>query len=110
MIDKDRIEGSAKQMKGKLKEAAGRLTGSTGITKSGNGTLQLLGANTYNGVTAVTAGSLIVNSLGNSADAGPSSLGMASAAAGAALTLGNAGTTASKSMQTLRLRTRISVP
>jgi uncharacterized protein YjbJ (UPF0337 family) len=26
-MDKDRIEGSAKQMKGKVKEAAGKLTG-----------------------------------------------------------------------------------
>jgi fibronectin-binding autotransporter adhesin len=65
----------------------------SGITKSGNGTLQLLGANTYNGVTAVTAGTLIVNSLGNSEIGGPSNLGMASAEDTAALTLGNATTT-----------------
>ena len=35
MIDKDRIEGSAKQMKGKLKEAAGRLTGDEKLRRDG---------------------------------------------------------------------------
>ncbi len=77
-----------------IRGAISNSSGTAGITKSGNGTLQLLGANTYNGVTAVTAGSLIVNSLGNSVAGGASSVGTASASASAALTLGNAGTTA----------------
>jgi fibronectin-binding autotransporter adhesin len=69
--------------------------GIAGLTKNGNGTLQLLGANTYNGVTSFTVGTLIVNSLGNSATPGPSSLGDSTTAhtPGSALTLGNAGTT-----------------
>lgn len=37
MIDKDRNEGSARQMKGKLKEAAGRLTGDEKLRQDGKG-------------------------------------------------------------------------
>ncbi len=69
-------------------------TGTAGITKTGNGVLQLLGLNTYNGITAVTAGTLVVNSLGNSTAGGGSSLGTSSNAQASALTLGNGGTTA----------------
>jgi uncharacterized protein YjbJ (UPF0337 family) len=35
MIDKDRVEASARQMKGKLKEAAGRLTGDEKLRQDG---------------------------------------------------------------------------
>lgn len=73
-------------------------SGTGGITKSGNGTLQLRGANTYRGATAVTAGTLIITSLGHSTDAAatPTSLGASGVAfdASNALTLGNGGTTA----------------
>lgn len=69
-------------------------TGTAGLTKTGNGTLQLVGENTYNGVTSVTAGTLVVNSLGSSLIAGPSSVGSTTNAATTtgAVTLGNATT------------------
>lgn len=75
---------------------SGVISGSGGIIKNGTGLLQLVGANTYTGTTAVTAGQLVVTSLGNSATPGPSSLGDSTAGntAAGALTLGNAGTTA----------------
>ncbi|TDU64028.1 putative secreted protein with PEP-CTERM sorting signal [Prosthecobacter fusiformis] len=63
-------------------------TGTSGITKSGNGRLQLLGANTYEGNTSISAGALVVTSVGGS--------GMASSSLGAgtgALSIGS-GTTA----------------
>ncbi len=66
-----------------------------GISKAGGGTLQLLGANTYNGGTAVTAGILVVNSLGNStAPATGTSVGTNIGAnlQAQAITLGNATT------------------
>jgi autotransporter-associated beta strand protein len=71
-------------------------TGTGNLTKSGAGTLQLLGANTYNGSTRVTAGMLVVNSLGNST--GPvvgTSVGTSSGAntVEQSLLLGNASTT-----------------
>ncbi len=72
--------------------------GTTGLTKTSGGTLQLFGANTYSGVTAVTSAStLVVNSLGNSANPGVgTSLGTSTNAnlSTNALTLGNGGTTA----------------
>ena len=65
-----------------------------GLVKAGAGLLVLGGPNTYDGTTTVSAGQLVVSSLGSSAVAGPSSLG---ATAGAnldasALLLGNAST------------------
>jgi autotransporter-associated beta strand protein len=65
-----------------------------GLVKAGAGLLVLGGQNTYDGTTTVSAGQLVVSSLGSSAVAGPSSLG---ATAGAnldasALLLGNAST------------------
>jgi autotransporter-associated beta strand protein len=45
-------------------------TGMAGLTKTGTSILQLLGANTYNGQTAVQAGTLVVNSLGKSGTPG----------------------------------------
>jgi autotransporter-associated beta strand protein len=69
----------------------------SGLTKTGTGVLQLFGANTYEGVTAVTAGQLIVTSFGNSGNPGQAtSVGTTTDAnlAGNAITLGNAGTTA----------------
>ena len=37
MVDDDRIEGSAQNMKGKLKEAAGKLTGDAKLEAEGKG-------------------------------------------------------------------------
>lgn len=37
MVDDDRIEGSAQNMKGKLKEAAGKLTGDAKLKAEGKG-------------------------------------------------------------------------
>lgn len=71
-------------------------TGSSGLTKAGGGLLQLVGDNTYNGITAVIGGTLVVRSLGNSSTPGASSVGDSTNAATdvGAVTLGNAGTTA----------------
>jgi autotransporter-associated beta strand protein len=69
----------------------------TGIKKHGAGVLQLFGSNTYSGVTDVSQGTLVVNSLGNSAAAAAgTSVGINTSAntAGQAITLGNGGTTA----------------
>lgn len=67
----------------------------SGLTKSGNGILQLFANNTYNGVTSVTAGTLSVRSLGNSTVGGATSVGSATDANLDihAITLGNGGTT-----------------
>ena len=77
----------------------GVISGATGsnISKTGTGTLQLLGANTYVGSTAVTAGTLVVTSLGNSTVTGvATSVGTSTGAnlAAQAITLGSATTTA----------------
>jgi uncharacterized protein YjbJ (UPF0337 family) len=37
MVDKDRIEGSASQAKGKVKEVAGKLTGDSKLEGEGKG-------------------------------------------------------------------------
>jgi len=37
MVDKDRIEGSAEQAKGKIKEAAGKVTGDSKMETEGKG-------------------------------------------------------------------------
>ncbi len=58
---------------------SGVLSGSGSLAKSGAGTLQLLGANTYTGDTILSAGTLTVTSIGGS-DAASSSLGGAAAA------------------------------
>ncbi len=66
-------------------------TGVSGVNKTGAGILRLLGNNTYEGVTAVANGQLIVKSLGNSAAPGATSVGDSTAGntdAGA-ITLGN---------------------
>jgi autotransporter-associated beta strand protein len=68
-------------------------TGTSGVSKAGTGILQLFGANTYTGTTTVTAGTLTVNSLGNSTSPGATSVGAASAASTSALLLGNTTTT-----------------
>lgn len=75
----------------------GAISGSGGIIKAGAGLLQLFGANTYTGTTSVTAGTLVVTSLGSSTlNPGASSVGDSTngnTQAGALL-LGNASTTA----------------
>ena len=70
-------------------------TGTSGVTKAGAGILQLFGANTYAGNTAVTAGVLTVKSLGNSATPSFSSVGDSTAGntTAGAVTLGNGTTT-----------------
>jgi autotransporter-associated beta strand protein len=74
----------------------GVVSGSGSLTKSGAGILQLFGANTYTGNTAVTAGTLTVTSLGNSTLAGASSVGDSTVGntTSGSVNLGNAGTTA----------------
>lgn len=77
---------------------SGVISGTAGsnISKTGAGTLQLLGANTYVGSTAVTAGTLVVTSLGNSAVTGvPTSVGTSTGAnlAAQGITLGSGTTT-----------------
>ena len=37
MIDKDRVEGSIEQAKGKVKEVAGKVTGDTKLEQEGKG-------------------------------------------------------------------------
>ena len=69
-------------------------TGTGNLSKTGGGILQLLGANTYNGTTAVTSGTLVVTSLGSSATGTGSSVGnggVGANSAAQALTLGNGG-------------------
>ena len=70
-------------------------TGTSGVSKAGAGILQLFGANTYTGVTAVPGGTLTVTSLGNSTAAGATSVGDSTAGntTTGAVTLGNGGTT-----------------
>ncbi|MGV3661362.1 MAG: beta strand repeat-containing protein [Prosthecobacter sp.] len=72
-------------------------TGTAGLTKTGTGILQLLAANTYNGPTSVSAGTLVVTSLGSSTGSGGTSVGIAGPGADTlaqALILGNGSTTA----------------
>jgi autotransporter-associated beta strand protein len=69
-------------------------TGTSGVSKSGSGILQLFGANTYTGNTSITAGTLAVTSLGLSTSPGATSVGdstVGNTDAGA-ITIGNAGT------------------
>jgi autotransporter-associated beta strand protein len=71
-------------------------TGTAGLTKTGTGILQLLEANTYNGATAVQAGTLVVNSLGSGGTPGlGSSVGISTDAnlITQGILLGNATTT-----------------
>lgn len=73
----------------------GVISGSGGVIKSGSGTLQMTAANTFTGTMAVTAGTLTVNSLGNSATPGAgTSVGSSTDAnlAANAVTLGNGST------------------
>lgn len=75
---------------------SGVISGAGSLSKEGAGILNLLGANTYTGQTLVRSGTLVVQSLGNSATPGASSVGdstLGNTDAGA-LTLGNGGTTA----------------
>jgi autotransporter-associated beta strand protein len=70
----------------------------TGIRKVGGGILRMLGENTYSGETNVYQGTLVVNSLGNSANPGlGTSVGISTDAnlAAGAITLGNGVTGAS---------------
>jgi fibronectin-binding autotransporter adhesin len=60
-------------------QITGIISGSGGVTKSGNGTWKLSGANTYTGATTINAGILSVGTIGNAGVAG--NLGKATAAA-----------------------------
>lgn len=76
---------------------SGVLSGSgAGIIKIGSGVLRLTAANTYSGVTAVEAGTLVVSSLGSSMDAAntPTGVGLSGVTFdnNNALVLGNAST------------------
>jgi fibronectin-binding autotransporter adhesin len=62
------------------------------LTKAGNGTWVLTGANTYTGATAVNAGTLLINNAaGIAAGAAPVTVAGATAAGGAVGTLGGSG-------------------
>lgn len=71
----------------------GTISGSGVLRKSGGGVLQLLGANTHTGRTQVTAGILVVNTLGNSATPAGTSVGNSTGGntSGQAIALGNGG-------------------
>jgi autotransporter-associated beta strand protein len=64
---------------------AGMISGSTGLTKKGSGTLDLTAANTYTGTTSITAGTLLIDGV----QAG------SPVAVGSGSTLGGIGTVAS---------------
>ena len=72
--------------------AISNASGTGNLVKTGGGILQLRGANTYNGTTTVSVGTLSVSSLGNSATPGATSVGAASNAATSAILIGNATT------------------
>jgi len=70
------------------------LGGSAALTKTGNGTLTLSGANTYTGVTTIDAGKLVVSSLGDGVAAsalGTAGLAPANLVLATGVTLGYAG-------------------
>jgi autotransporter-associated beta strand protein len=69
-------------------------TGTSGLQKLGGGILKLTGANTYAGITDISGGTLIVDSLGSSTGAATSSVGAGGVVMGNAnaVTIGNAGT------------------
>lgn len=79
---------------------SGAITGAGGLIKNGAGILNLRGANTYTGTTAVTQGMLVVVSLGNSTSPAstPTSVGVSGIGTAFdntnSVDLGNAGTTA----------------
>lgn len=59
---------------------ASNIGGSTGLTKNGSGSLTLSGgANTYTGVTTINAGTLAINTLGNSGSPGDIGAGASAA-------------------------------
>jgi autotransporter-associated beta strand protein len=73
---------------------SGVITGAGSLAKEGAGILNLRGANTYTGQTLVRAGTLVVETLGNSSSPGATSVGdstLGNTDAGA-ITLGNGGT------------------
>lgn len=59
---------------------SGVISGTANLTKAGSSTLALSAGNTYNGVTTISAGTLVANSLANGGSA--SSIGASSAASG----------------------------
>jgi len=77
------------------------ITGSGGLTKSGTGTLQITGANTYTGATYVSSGTLIVGNGTNNSNLGTS--GDVFVAAGSLLDLRNNNAIADASKLTLTL-------
>jgi len=77
------------------------IAGSGGLTKSGTGTLQITGANTYTGATYVSSGTLIVGNGTNNSNLGTS--GDVFVAAGALLDIRNNNTIADTAKLTLTL-------
>ncbi len=89
------VGGDSALLSGVITDAVGTGNGGEAITKTGNGTLILSGANTYTGATTVSAGTMTAGLDVPISSAGP--FGISSTA----ITLGDAGTTTNNSSPSL---------